>query len=178
MHVCQVNPETSRPYTLTMLERALKDIHFNPDPKKSAKQQALEVGGQHTAHRTAHHGTALLYSTCTHQCWPCGICGMFATAVGWTPRWCCPSCMQSFCPLLLDMWMNTCLHPDLVHPHVCDKEEGKSAHVRAPACLCVDKGIAVMPQAWMTACVCVCLFLCCCRSSQSCRSASPSNVHA
>jgi ribosome maturation protein Sdo1 len=40
----QVNPETSRPYTLTMLERALKDIHFNPDPKKSAKQQALEVG--------------------------------------------------------------------------------------------------------------------------------------
>lgn len=39
----QVNPETSRPYTLTMLERALKDIHFNPDPKKSAKQQALEV---------------------------------------------------------------------------------------------------------------------------------------
>jgi hypothetical protein len=41
--VLQVNPETSRPYTLTMLERALKDIHFNPDPKKSAKQQALEV---------------------------------------------------------------------------------------------------------------------------------------
>jgi hypothetical protein len=40
-----VNPETSRPYTLTMLERALKDIHFNPDPKKSAKQQALEVCG-------------------------------------------------------------------------------------------------------------------------------------
>lgn len=40
----QVNPDTSRPYTLTMLERALRDIHFNPDPKKSAKQQALEVG--------------------------------------------------------------------------------------------------------------------------------------
>lgn len=38
-----MNPDTSRPYTLTMLERALKDIHFNPDPKKSAKQQALEV---------------------------------------------------------------------------------------------------------------------------------------
>jgi ribosome maturation protein SDO1 len=44
--VLQVNPETSRPYTLTMLERALKDIHFNPDPKKSAKQQALEVRGE------------------------------------------------------------------------------------------------------------------------------------
>ena len=39
-----VNPQTSRPYTLTMLERALRDVHFNPDPKKSAKQQALEVG--------------------------------------------------------------------------------------------------------------------------------------
>ncbi|KAF8060050.1 Sbds [Scenedesmus sp. PABB004] len=38
-----VNPDTSRPYTLTMLERALRDVHFNPDPKKSAKQQALEV---------------------------------------------------------------------------------------------------------------------------------------
>eukprot|EP00879_Flechtneria_rotunda_P017508 GHRR01018357.1.p1 GENE.GHRR01018357.1~~GHRR01018357.1.p1 ORF type:complete len:342 (+),score=143.17 GHRR01018357.1:1083-2108(+) len=38
-----INPETSRPYTLTMLERALRDVHFNPDHKKSAKQQALEV---------------------------------------------------------------------------------------------------------------------------------------
>lgn len=38
-----VNPATSRPYTLSMLERALRDIHFNPDPKKAAKQQALEV---------------------------------------------------------------------------------------------------------------------------------------
>jgi ribosome maturation protein SDO1 len=38
-----VNPETSRPYTNTMLERALRDVHFNPDPKRSAKQQALEV---------------------------------------------------------------------------------------------------------------------------------------
>jgi ribosome maturation protein SDO1 len=38
-----INPETSRPYTNTMLERALRDVHFNPDPKRSAKQQALEV---------------------------------------------------------------------------------------------------------------------------------------
>jgi ribosome maturation protein SDO1 len=38
-----VNPDTGRPYTHTMLERALRDLHFNPDPKKSAKQQALEV---------------------------------------------------------------------------------------------------------------------------------------
>ena len=38
-----VNPDTSRPYTITMLERALRDVHFNVDPKKAAKQQALEV---------------------------------------------------------------------------------------------------------------------------------------
>ena len=30
-------------YTITMLERALRDVHFNVDPKKAAKQQALEV---------------------------------------------------------------------------------------------------------------------------------------
>ena len=39
-----VNPETNRPYTNTMLERALRDAHFAVDPKHSAKQQALEVG--------------------------------------------------------------------------------------------------------------------------------------
>ena len=39
-----VNPDTARPYPHTVLERALRDLHFNPDPKKSAKQQALEVG--------------------------------------------------------------------------------------------------------------------------------------
>ncbi|WIA33728.1 hypothetical protein OEZ86_006845 [Tetradesmus obliquus] len=38
-----VNPETGRPYTNTMLERALRDVHFNMDPKRSAKQQALDV---------------------------------------------------------------------------------------------------------------------------------------
>lgn len=38
-----VNPHTSRPYTITMLERALKDIHFSVDLKRNAKQQALEV---------------------------------------------------------------------------------------------------------------------------------------
>ncbi len=38
-----VNPETNRPYTNTMLERALRDAHFAVDPKRSAKQQALEV---------------------------------------------------------------------------------------------------------------------------------------
>ncbi|GAX74278.1 hypothetical protein CEUSTIGMA_g1727.t1 [Chlamydomonas eustigma] len=38
-----VNPDTNRPYTITMLERALRDVHFNLDPKKTAKQQALEA---------------------------------------------------------------------------------------------------------------------------------------
>lgn len=38
-----VNPETNRPYTNTMVERALKEAHFAVDPKRSAKQQALEV---------------------------------------------------------------------------------------------------------------------------------------
>jgi ribosome maturation protein Sdo1 len=44
-----VNPDTNRPYTITMLERALRDVHFNLDPKKAAKQQALEVS--HTENR-------------------------------------------------------------------------------------------------------------------------------
>ena len=38
-----VNPDTNRPYTSTMLERALRDAHFAVDPKRTAKQQALEV---------------------------------------------------------------------------------------------------------------------------------------
>jgi ribosome maturation protein SDO1 len=51
-----INPDTGRPYTHTMLERALRDLHFNPDPKKSAKQQALEV-------RVGHAGFGIpLYS--------------------------------------------------------------------------------------------------------------------
>lgn len=36
-----VDPKTNRQYTATILERALKDVHFNPDLKKSAKQQAF-----------------------------------------------------------------------------------------------------------------------------------------
>ncbi|CAD7705078.1 unnamed protein product [Ostreobium quekettii] len=36
-----VDPNTNRPYTITMIERALKDVHFNVDPKKSAKVQAF-----------------------------------------------------------------------------------------------------------------------------------------
>lgn len=34
-----INPETQRPYTVGLIERGLKDIHFAVDPKRSAKQQ-------------------------------------------------------------------------------------------------------------------------------------------
>ncbi|BDA40780.1 Ribosome maturation protein SBDS [Coccomyxa sp. Obi] len=38
-----VNPGTQRPYTISMIERALKDVHFSVDPKRGAKQQALHA---------------------------------------------------------------------------------------------------------------------------------------
>mmetsp|Transcript_20251 Transcript_20251/g.64423 ORF Transcript_20251/g.64423 Transcript_20251/m.64423 type:complete len:256 (+) Transcript_20251:183-950(+) len=38
-----INPETSRPYTIGIIERGMKDVHFAVDPKRSAKQQALEL---------------------------------------------------------------------------------------------------------------------------------------
>ena len=38
-----VNPESKRPYTVGVIERAMKDIHYSVKPTKSTKQQALEV---------------------------------------------------------------------------------------------------------------------------------------
>ena len=38
-----INPKSKKPYTIGVLERALKDIHFSVDPKKPAKTQAVEV---------------------------------------------------------------------------------------------------------------------------------------
>lgn len=38
-----VNPESKRPYSVSLIEKALKDIHFSVKPNRSAKQQALEV---------------------------------------------------------------------------------------------------------------------------------------
>ncbi|OAD61693.1 Ribosome maturation protein SBDS [Eufriesea mexicana] len=38
-----INPETKRPYTVTMIEKAMKDIHFSVKPNRNAKQQALDV---------------------------------------------------------------------------------------------------------------------------------------
>lgn len=38
-----VNPETQRPYTISMIERLMHEIHFAVDPNSSSKKQALEV---------------------------------------------------------------------------------------------------------------------------------------
>jgi len=38
-----VNPETKRPYPVTMIEKAMKDLHFSVNPNQKAKQQALDV---------------------------------------------------------------------------------------------------------------------------------------
>ncbi|KAL1369773.1 hypothetical protein HN51_000138 [Arachis hypogaea] len=37
------NPETQRPYTISMIERLMRDIHFAVDPNSSSKKQALEL---------------------------------------------------------------------------------------------------------------------------------------
>ncbi|CAA0813399.1 sequence-specific DNA binding transcription factors [Striga hermonthica] len=38
-----INPETQRPYTISMIERLMHDIHFAVEPNSSSKKQALEV---------------------------------------------------------------------------------------------------------------------------------------
>lgn len=38
-----VNPDTNRPYTVTMIEKAMKDLHFSVKPTRNTKQQALDV---------------------------------------------------------------------------------------------------------------------------------------
>lgn len=38
-----VNPDTQRPYTVSQIERAMKDLHFNLNPAHAAKSQALEL---------------------------------------------------------------------------------------------------------------------------------------
>ena len=34
-----VNPETKRPYPVSMIEKAMKDAHFSVKPNRNAKQQ-------------------------------------------------------------------------------------------------------------------------------------------
>ena len=38
-----VNPETKRPYPVSIIEKSMKDIHYSVKPNRTAKQQALEV---------------------------------------------------------------------------------------------------------------------------------------
>lgn len=38
-----VNPETERPYTITMIERLMREVHFAVDPHRNSKQQALDL---------------------------------------------------------------------------------------------------------------------------------------
>ncbi|KAG5187951.1 SBDS protein C-terminal domain-containing protein [Tribonema minus] len=38
-----VNPHSNRPYTVSMIENAMRDVHFAVAPNKSAKAQALEL---------------------------------------------------------------------------------------------------------------------------------------
>nr|CAD7412928.1 unnamed protein product [Timema poppensis] len=38
-----VNPETKRPYPVSMIEKAMRDVHFSVKPNRNAKQQALDV---------------------------------------------------------------------------------------------------------------------------------------
>ncbi|XP_013146074.1 PREDICTED: ribosome maturation protein SBDS [Papilio polytes] len=38
-----VNPETKRPYPVSIIEKAMKDTHFSVNVNRSAKQQALDV---------------------------------------------------------------------------------------------------------------------------------------
>lgn len=38
-----INTETKRPFSVSMIEAAMKEAHFSVKPSKSAKQQALEL---------------------------------------------------------------------------------------------------------------------------------------
>lgn len=35
------NPETQRPYTISMIERLMREIHFAVDPHRSSKKQVI-----------------------------------------------------------------------------------------------------------------------------------------
>jgi len=38
-----VNPETKRPYTISIIEQAMRDIHFSVNPNRNAKQQVKKT---------------------------------------------------------------------------------------------------------------------------------------
>uniref|UniRef100_A0A8C1P4K2 Ribosome maturation protein SBDS n=1 Tax=Cyprinus carpio TaxID=7962 RepID=A0A8C1P4K2_CYPCA len=47
-----VNPETKRPYTVSLIERAMKDIHFSVKANKSTKQQVSRADGVRVSRHT------------------------------------------------------------------------------------------------------------------------------
>ncbi|KAI9502158.1 hypothetical protein GGI25_003385 [Coemansia spiralis] len=47
-----VNPSTQQPYTVTMIEKAMADIHYSVNQNRGAKQQALDVIRQIQEHGT------------------------------------------------------------------------------------------------------------------------------
>ena len=53
-----VNPETKRPYPVSMIEKAMKDAHFSVKPNRNAKQQ---VNFHYSP--LSHWGGYLYYST-------------------------------------------------------------------------------------------------------------------
>ena len=44
-----INPDTERPYPVTMIEKALKDLHFAIKPNKNAKQLVSGVRARITS---------------------------------------------------------------------------------------------------------------------------------
>ena len=69
-----VNPETKRPYTVGVIERAMKDIHFSVKQHKSTKQQVcVRVSGrvcvQPSEIITVHYMTFVLGVTIVHRPW-------------------------------------------------------------------------------------------------------------
>ncbi|CAL8348565.1 unnamed protein product [Arctogadus glacialis] len=62
-----VNPETKRPYTVSMIERAMKDIHYSVKAYKSTKQQAVHWPGLPSPVSTPVVGRASVFLLCLLQ---------------------------------------------------------------------------------------------------------------
>lgn len=82
-----VNPETNRPYTGTMLERALRDAHFAVDPKRTAKQQALEVTGPPGNAACLHSSVHGHDRECGEDCMHPQVEGAESNTVPWPHVW-------------------------------------------------------------------------------------------
>ena len=70
-----VNPGTQRPYTTSMIERALRDLHFSVDTKRSAKQQALHVSPP--------PASASVPLSAMQRTSPCGTLPVSPVVIGW-----------------------------------------------------------------------------------------------